>query len=179
MKAQRNLLTGFLVVVSTAMPCFAQGEKASELKYFHLDFVVKEVDGGKVINARNYSTTISTARSDIFATTSIRSGEKVPVVQTGGQFTYVEAGVNIDCRAATELPNQLAIFVAVDISGAGTPERPLAPPLIRNTKWSSSVLVTLRKQTVIFSSDEASSKHQMQVDLTATPIPVNSTAPKL
>ncbi len=180
MKTQRNVLTAFLVVISTATPCFAQGEKASEFKYFHLDFVVKELDGGKVINARNYSITISTATHDIFTANSIRSGEKVPVAQPGGQFTYVEAGVNIDCRQATELPNQLAMFVAMDISGIGTAERPSAsPPLIRSSKWSSSVLVTLRKQTVIFSSDDASSKHQMQVDLTATPIPVNSTAPKL
>ncbi|MDQ6676822.1 MAG: hypothetical protein M3Z09_05950 [Acidobacteriota bacterium] len=179
MKTQRNVLTAFLVVISTATPCFAQGEKASEFKYFHLDFVVKELDGGKVINARNYSITISTATHDIFNNSSIRSGEKVPVAQPGGQVTYVEAGVNIDCRQATELPNQLAMVVTIDISGAGTVERPLALPLIRTSRWSSSVLVTLRKQTVIFSSDDASSKHQMQVDLTATPIPVNSTAPKL
>jgi hypothetical protein len=31
--------------------------------------------------------------------------------------------------------------------------------------------VPIRKPTVIFSSDDTTTKHQMQVELTATPIP--------
>jgi len=42
---------------------------------------------------------------------------------------------------------------------------------VRQNKWGSIVLVALRKPTVIFSSDDLTSKHQVQLELTATPIP--------
>ena len=44
------------VMTLMAGACFAQndGSKSAELpKYFHLDFVVKELEGGKTINARH------------------------------------------------------------------------------------------------------------------------------
>jgi hypothetical protein len=37
-------------------------------------------------------------------------------------------------------------------------------------KWNAPVIVPLRKATVIFASDDPSSKRQMQLELTATPI---------
>jgi hypothetical protein len=42
--------------------------------------------------------------------------------------------------------------------------------LLRQNRWRSDVLVPLRKPTVIFSSDDPTSTHKMQVELTATPI---------
>src|ERR1039457_7467314 len=57
-------------VQTCALPiciCAAQSEgaksAAEQPKYFHLDFVVKEMDSGKVINARHYSTMIATGES--------------------------------------------------------------------------------------------------------------------
>jgi hypothetical protein len=43
--------------------------------------------------------------------------------------------------------------------------------LIRQTKWSSNVIVPIGKPTVIFSSDDATTKGQMQLELTATAMP--------
>jgi len=42
------------------------------------------------------------------------------------------------------------------------------PPTIRQNRWSSSVVVPLSKPTVIFSSDDLTSKRQFQLELTAT-----------
>jgi hypothetical protein len=159
-------------IILTAGICVGQGEgakpPAEEPKYFHLDFVVKELEGRKVINARHYSTTAATADH----TCTIRSGNKVPV-QTGGsgpesiQFTYIEVGVNIDCRSAKEIDGSLALSVTADISTAVNAAK---QPMIRQTKWSSNVIVPIGNATVIFSSDDVASKGQMQLELTATPV---------
>jgi hypothetical protein len=159
-------------IILTAGICAAQSEGAKpapeQPKYFHLDFVVKELEGGKVVNARHYSTTTDT--EDRVST--IRSGNKVPVQTASsgpdsGQFTYIDVGVNIDCRAAKEIQGDLALNVSAEISTATTAQK---QPLIRQTKWSSNVILPLGKPTVIFSSDDVASKGQMQLELTATPV---------
>jgi hypothetical protein len=84
-------------------------------------------------------------------------------------LTYLDVGVNIDCRAAKEIQDQLALNVSAEISGIAT-EQPSNQPLIRQTKWESNVIVPLRKPTTIFSSDDPSTKRQTQLELTAIPI---------
>jgi len=171
MKRYLQLLIAVLTLVSAALPCRAQADDASEPKFFRLDFTIKELESGKLINSRNYSMTIWIDKS---SSSSIRSGEKVPFVsgKSGGDdhYQYQEFGVNIDCRSPRVVANQLSTWIVVDISGAGINEKPIALPLIRSTKWSATVVVPFRKTTMLFSSDDPSSKHQMQLELTATPI---------
>jgi len=155
----------YMVVVGT---CFAQN--AAEPRFYRLDFVLKELEGGKIINTRAYATIISTGDG----TFTVRNGNKVPVL-TGGagntsQYTYVDVGVNIDCRAAKEIQEQLALNVTAETSGAVMEPSGANQPSFRQAKWSSNVIVPLRKPTTIFSSDDPSSKRQTQLELTATPI---------
>jgi hypothetical protein len=147
--------------------CFAQS--ASEQgKYYHLDFVVKELDGGKVVNARHYLTSMMTG-AEHGSGCSIRTGSKVPVPVSGGgsQFSYIDVGVNIDCSAAQETDGNLALGVVAEVSSAASSSN---PPIIRQNKWNSRVIVPVGKATMIFSSDDLASKGQIQVELTATPI---------
>src|ERR1019366_4674530 len=174
MRNKTKLAIACGAILLTAAICAAQSEgaksAAEQPKYFHLDFVVKEMDSGKVINARHYSTTIATGESTPYNCT-IRTGSKVPVPNGGtiaaGQFTYIDVGVNIDGRSAKEIEETLALSIAAEISNAAPPSN---PPLIRQTKWSSNVIVPIGKPTVIFSSDDATTKGQMQLELTATAI---------
>jgi hypothetical protein len=112
-------------------------------------------------------------------TASIRAGSKVPFAVGGqtSQFQYIDVGVNIDCRYIRELQRDLSISVSADISSV--PSESAAPtatgaappmPIVRQNRWSSLVIVPLRKPTLIFSSDDVASKRQMQLELTATPI---------
>src|SRR6266700_546307 len=81
-----------------AAPCFpqnAENKPDEQAKYFRLDFTVKELEGGKVVNARSYSTSLSNQKD----VGSIRAGDRVPVQGDKGQWTYLEVGVSIDCRA--------------------------------------------------------------------------------
>lgn len=164
------LMRTFLIALLVAGGCLGQNESAKpgaspapEPKYFHLDFVVKELEGGKTVNSRSYAMTISTGRDR----SSIRSGNKVPL-PSSSPLQYVDVGTNIDCGDSREIQDQLALMVTAEVSSAA--EAGVVPPVIRQVKWSSPVLVPLRKPTIIFASDDPSSKRQMQLELTATPL---------
>jgi hypothetical protein len=176
MLSTRKLWMPFLISALVAGSCWAQAEKSKDdqQRFYHLDFLVKEVDDGKVINSRSYSTMTSTGAHATAG--EIRTGNKVPY-QTGTgsstQLNYMDVGVSIDCRSAREVENQLALVVTAEVSNAApgqTGGSGFLPPLLRQNKWSSDVILSLRKPTVIFSSDDPTSTHKMQVELTATPI---------
>lgn len=165
---KRAAFTAGLVLL-VAAGCFAQNEKskpAEGSKAFQLDFVVKELEDGKVVNSRNYSIMVATPGN----AGSIRAGDKVPVITEGGgspKTTYLDVGVNIDCRGVQETDGKLTLTVTAEISTAASNAN---PPLIRTTRWNSNVVVPLRKPTALFSSDDTSSKRRMTLELTASPI---------
>ncbi|MGO9094275.1 MAG: hypothetical protein ACLQGV_03555 [Bryobacteraceae bacterium] len=157
-----------------------EAPKSPELaKFYKLEFVVKEVEGGKVLNARSYSTL---AAADARDGASIRTGSRIPIFAPGppnqpnSVAQYIDVGVNIDCRNIKDSQHDLSLFVAAEVSSQGSePAAPAPvgaqlPPTIRQNKWNSLVVVPLSKPTVIFSSDDLTSKRQFQLELTATPI---------
>ncbi|HXJ43666.1 MAG TPA: hypothetical protein VNH18_30565 [Bryobacteraceae bacterium] len=152
-----------MAVALLAAPCFAQSK--AETKFYKIDVAVRELEGGKVIGTRNYSMMINNSGQ---AAASIRTGDKVPVSSgKDGSFTYVDVGVNIDCQYVDIAGNEIVLRVTADVSGiVGTG----TPPAINQTRWNSPVLIPLRKPTVVLVSDGASSKRQMQLELTATPM---------
>ncbi len=178
-----------LVLMMTPGAGFAQNQDASKTpesqKFYRLEFVVKEVEGGKVLNARAY---VTTAAADLRESrTQIRAGGRVPyqTVTLGDSsknpisaFQYLDVGVNIDCSNIKELARGLSLFVSADISsvptdngGPTTDSRgPVLAPTIRQNRWSSVTIVPLKKPTLIFSSDDPTTKRQMQLELTVTPI---------
>jgi hypothetical protein len=168
-----------LALAIAAGAAFAQTPEAPKSpepsKFYKLEFVVQEVEGGKALNSRSYSTQ---AASDARDGASIRAGSKMPIA-TGGQanqFTYIDVGVNIDCRSIRDSQHEISLFVTAEISSLPSESAAPAsagtqlPPITRQNRWSSSVVVPLSKPTVIFSSDDLMSKRQLQLQLTATPI---------
>jgi len=154
----------FLAAVLAAGACFGQNEPAkppAEEKFFRLDFVVKELDGGKVINSRAYAMTATTGR----LRTSVRMGNKLPV-HRGGQVQYHDVGTNIDCSDLKEEQNHVKLWVSAEVSSVVVEQ----DAMVRQVKWVSPVIVPTKKPTTIFSSDDPTSKRQMQLELTATPI---------
>ena len=142
-------------------------------KFYQLDFVVKEVEGGKVTNSRAYSMIASPQGRGV-----IRVGSRLPVPTAGttaqtSNFTYIDVGVNIDCTQLRELQNQLTFRVSADVSSAAKTEQtqPLQwPPVIRQNKWDSVVVIPIKKPTLLFSSDDPLTKGRIQLEVTATPI---------
>src|SRR6185503_19613327 len=142
-----------ILLLATAIPSFGQEDRPQEPSFYKVDFVVKEVEGAKTVNARAYSSIIS--QND---RTSIRTGNRVPTPNSAGTpgFQYLEVGVNIDCSLTKELSDRVVLNLNVDISSNATADAAL-PPVLRQNKWTSTVVVPLRKATTIFSSDDPSS----------------------
>jgi len=167
MRRMKNYGAGLLLLALVAGACLA--DEPVPPKFYKLDFVVKEVEGTKTVNARTYSVMVST--QDKGHACSIRTGGKVPF-STGKEYMYLDVGVNIDCRNLNEVQSGLSMWVEAEISSV-VPESTTNPdrPFMRHNNWGSTVLVPFKKPTVIFSSDELTGKHQIQLELTATPIP--------
>ena len=141
-------------------------------EFFRLEFSLKELESGKVVNARSYQMMARTGEGGL---SSIRSGGKLPVAEKGAQgFQYIDVGVNIDVHRLTHIGDELTLDVTSEVSGAiepANPQTPLpGPPVVRQTRWSSIVLIPIRKQTVLFASDDPTSKRQLQLEVTATPM---------
>lgn len=155
-----------LLALSLMVPAFAQEGG----KFFRLDLVVKELDDNKVVNAKSYSTVVST--DEKISGANIRMSNKVPY-QTAGLasgFQYADVGVNIDCKKATELNSQLVLMLAAEVSSLQDGASGSTPnaPVIRQNRWNATVIVPVGKATTLFSSDDLNSKRKMQLELTAT-----------
>jgi hypothetical protein len=137
-------------------------------EFYRLDFALKELEAGKVVSVRNYQ---MMTRSDDPATSSIRSGGRVPV---GGEkgFTYIDVGVNLDVKRLSRVREEAMFDIIAEVSGAVDGEKAslASPPTVRQTRWNSFVLIPLRKPSVVFSSDDPASKRQLQLEVTVTPL---------
>ncbi len=169
-------------VLTVCAPAVMQAQAASEEKppvqaaatvpdhFYKLNFVVEEVnEAGKVTNARTYDETIeSTARHP----QQIRTGARIPIAMSENQFQYMDVGVNFDVFDPKEVGEKLAFNLTADISSLASATNGGAEsashPVVRQNKWSSNILITPGKPTVVFSADELDSKGKMQVQVTAT-----------
>ena len=152
----------------------AQAADAAPKKFYQLNFMVRELENERVINSRQYSMILRGGAER----GSIRSGQKVPYSSRSGansEWQQLSVGVNIDCHKLEELGDQVSLYILADLSSvvenhgeAGLPSS--APPMIRNNRWESTVLLPVKKPTVLFSSDDPASKRKMQLLLTVTPI---------
>src|SRR5438132_3730348 len=161
-------LLGIAIAVGTCL-----GQTGDATKFYKMEFVVKEVEGAKVVNSRSYFMTVPVEApgQNIQGGGSIRTSGRVPTVTgvNSSQYTYLDVGVNIDCKTLHELQSEVSVYISADIS-TNSVEPGLPAPVIRQNKWSSLVMVPVKKPTVVYASDDATSKRQMQLELTATPI---------
>jgi hypothetical protein len=167
----RRWIPALLAVMMAAGTAFC--DDAVPAKYYKLEFVVKEVEGTKVLNSRSYS--ILTSDGDKSAST-IRAESKVPWVSKQGpstQFQQINVGLRVDIHGVKEILNRLSFNIVVDLTSmAEADSAPLAPvPVTRQNTWNSALAVPFKKPTVVFTSDVADAKRQMQVEVTATPLP--------
>lgn len=166
MRNSRGLkMAGLFTLALAGVTCLAQNAEAPKEspKFYRLEFVVKELEAGKVINARAYSMTASTNGES--SETRTNSRVQLPTGQVG-------VGVTIECRALKELGNELSLFIKAEISSIvqepGTSSA--GSPIIRQNVWGSAAVVPIKKPSVVFKADDTATKQQMQLELTATPI---------
>lgn len=140
--------------------------------YYQLTFVIRELNSQhEVVNARSYS---MIARNNT-PKSSIRAGERVPFASTTGsatQWQQIDVGVNIDCLDLTEGEGNVSVRLVTDISSVADVDgdKTSQSPIIRSNRWDSTVVVPLKQQTTLFSSEDPASKRTMQLQLTVVPV---------
>jgi hypothetical protein len=161
-----------LLTIYAAAGCVAQtaaSESAikAQRMYFQLSFVVRELDGERVVTTRAY-----TANAGSGGVAQIRAGEKVPFesssIPNTTQWQQIDVGVGIDCHEIEMVGDHLSLRVTANVDSIATTEQKNAhQPVIRSNRWDASVLVPLNKPTVIFSSDDPFSTHRVELQLKA------------
>jgi len=178
MNRRVSCLGVFVALLASSLVCVSQQKDSEEAKqpvtphYYTLNFILKEMDGGKTVNQRSFAleTTASPSRGTSDDRTSIRAGTRLPV-GTGekGGMVYVDVGTNIDAYRVTETPEGLEMVVSAEISSVATEPagRADSTPL-RQVRASSSVLAPLGKPTTVFTADDPESKHRFSLEVTPT-----------
>ncbi|MFN3327078.1 MAG: hypothetical protein ACK5AZ_26605, partial [Bryobacteraceae bacterium] len=128
-----------LTVGMTAQEPASAPPAPAEPRFFRLDFVVKELDGTKVVSSRSYSTMAA-----LGAATSVRAGSRLPYQTAPGGYQFVDVGSHLDFRGLSLVaPDRLSLVVIVDLNAVARPDDS-APPIIRQNSWSSTTLVQIR-----------------------------------
>jgi hypothetical protein len=185
MTMKNRLLVAVCLMMLAGGVCFGQDKsdaaaptpvQAANGKHYQVVFVVQEVEGSRVINGRRYVTDMAFygAKSP---SGSIRTGSKVPI-PTGSNassgvptsFMYVDIGFNVDFNSAQLEGDNVYLWLTADLSSVDPADNQLHQPTIRSNKWMAGVTVPLSKPTVVFSSDDLSSKRTVQIELTVRPV---------
>ena len=136
------------------------------LEEYHLDFSINEIEDGKKVNSRQYSTNLATNEGN-----EIKIGARVPVETKEGEFQYLDVGTSLFARIG-EMRGQTELTVRAETSSFASPEAGLEKrdlhPIIRQLKMGGTVLLPLAKTVVIGSADDPSSKRQFQLEVTVT-----------
>jgi hypothetical protein len=134
------------------------------VRYYRLDFVVRESDQAKVLSQRTYSLGVAAAGvAEGRDWWSLRAGTKVP---SGNN--YVDVGFNIDVRPE-DAGGALQLRLKADLSSLAPDAANVNLPPIRQMRVEEAVLVPINKPTVVFNAEDPSSKHQFQIEVTAVP----------
>jgi hypothetical protein len=131
---------------------------------YRLDFSVKELEGGKVINTRDYSMNLQADDGN-----EIKIGTRVPVeTGEGRQYQYIDVGTSIWCRIG-ERSEGIPLSVRTEISNFAIPEQSSEHeprPVIRQLQIKASTLAQLGKPMIVGSVDDPNSKRQFQLEVT-------------
>ena len=177
MTMKNRLLVAVCLMMLAGGVCFGQDKsdaaaptpvQVANGKHYQVVFVVQEVEGSRVINGRRYVTDMAFYGVKS-ASGSIRTGSKVPISQPG-IVTMIDIGFNVDFDHAQLEGDKVYLWLTAELSSVDPADNQLHQPTIRSNRWIAGVTVPLSKPTVVFSSDDLSSKRTVQIELTVTPV---------
>ena len=164
-------MTMLLVNIATAQDKPAEKPREERpVSFYKVEYVLRELQDGKVINTRNYMMTVENGDRG-----STKTGARVPVTQGQADkgFMYIDIGVNIDCRVVGR-DDFASVNTTIEVSSFALPEQSSntsgLPPVLRQARAQMAAVVPVNKQTVIGSIDDANSTKRYEIALTATKI---------
>jgi hypothetical protein len=140
---------------------------SDEANFYKLDFVLRELEDGKVVNVRNYSVM---ARSGEWQ--QLRVSNSVPTTTESKKADKTEAiGLSMNCRIIPGADGTAMLDTKADISSMadrGTMFASNPAPPVRHVQMNSSAPVTLGKPILLSGVDELSSKRRFELEVTVT-----------
>jgi hypothetical protein len=138
---------------------------------YRLEFVIKELDDGKVVNTRAYSMIMQSAEERGRAFGALRAGSRVPITTTNkdGQnaTSYMDVGVDITPHLFVLENGNLLLEAYCEISSLAAPQ-PTPNPIVRAIRVNTTGEITAGKTAQIASVDDPLSNHRFQIEVTAT-----------
>jgi hypothetical protein len=143
-----------------------------DVSFYRLDFVLRELDDGKIVNARSYSMWLKT---DSVWAGNLRAGNDIPVAtiptqEKPAEVSYKNIGFQMDC-ALDEIDNNPVLTISGSISAVLPPDQAHDPkstlPVFRKIAFKSVALLTPGKATMVSSIDDPGSKRRFQLEVTA------------
>lgn len=144
-----------------ALPVMAQPRLPENA--YRVEFVLR--DTGNPAAAQGKYTLYDTPGSRV----TLRLGNREPVESSKGQYTYIDAGVNIDCALYSSGDN-LQLVADIDLSGFVPPDKntSAAPnPAIKQLKLSINTLLSPGKTTTAGLIDDPVTSRKFEVQVTA------------
>lgn len=129
--------------------------------FYRLDFVIREMDGEKVVDTRNYSMWVQV---EMQKTVKAVSEVRVPAGNTSSIKTI---GIRISCYVS-ETESLPWISMDASITDMMPPEKAGEPPIFRNISMESMALLSPGKSATVSKVEDPITKHRFQVDVTGT-----------
>lgn len=183
----------FTLVVLLATLAIAQDNKQADAKQdskparndftwarnpYRLDYTIKELEDGRVVNTRNYSINMLSSEERGRSFGEAKTGTRVPistgVSKDGGtSIQYLDVGINISSQLYVTETSNLLLSGLVEISTLAAPSdvagsSSVGAPVIRQIRCNTTGEVVAGKANQIASLDDPISKHRFVIEVTPT-----------
>jgi len=182
MSSRRLLVAGFammvLVVGGAASKTLAQD--ASPLKPvaagpapvatpYRLDFLLTETDGGKKIDSRRYTLTLSPpGQGQAVRQGRLQIGTRVPIgTKTDGTTEYLDAGTSIDTYLMFH-DGIVTMHANCQVTSVAQEQPNANRPVFRTLTISNDVAVIENKPMLVGTVDDPNSNREFQLEVTVT-----------
>jgi hypothetical protein len=151
---------------------------ASPAAVYRVEYVVREIEKGKPVNARTY---VLMAHSDLKGKAeraALRVGSRVPIATSTpksdgapAQYTYYDVGMNIDCTLL-DTDKGLIVHTNLEMNSIANSEMSSTPstPVIRRLHLEDDTLIVPGKSAVVGSIDDVTADRRYEVEVTATKV---------
>jgi hypothetical protein len=138
-------------------------KKKTEGQY-RLEFKIMEFEDDKKVSSKTYSLLVEPHEVG-----KLRIGSKVPILVNDKDKTYTDVGKNIDCQVRSETEHTVGLHLALEVSSIDPAEHsPTGNPVIQTERIETSSTLELGKPTTVSSFYDPATKHNLQIDATAT-----------
>jgi hypothetical protein len=152
---------------------------ASPPGVYRVEYVVREIEKGKPVNARTYVLMAHSGLKGKVERAAVRVGSRVPIVRTGvpksdgssPQYEYYDVGMNIDCTL-WDTDKGLIVHTNLEMNSVANSEISSTPstPVIRRLHLEDDTLVEPGKSAVVGSIDDVTADRRYEVEVTATKV---------